>query len=754
MKQSFPLDQDLLMHHIPGVVYRCRNDKAWTMLYLSEACLTLTGYSPAELLGNNKLTYASIIHPDDRGAVEQSVQTAVQAGKDFRCTYRVLCKSGVTKWVREVGKAVKEDGDKRSVLQGYIVDITAEKNTEEALLESKQSFTQLADAIPLIVWMSGADGITDYTSAAFFNYTGLIEDTDLILSECWRVAIHPADRNMVSAAWRVAIQTGTEYAREYRLLSKDGAYRWHLSHARPIKDQKGNVLKWYGAAVDVHEQRLLLQDARRLANRLVDTLESITDAFITVGHDWRVTYINGTAETFLQVDRDHLIGKDIREEFPDSEVFIASFQKAIDDQTTQLVSAEYKSLGKWFDVRAYPSADGLAIYFRDSTRQRALDERLKETQYIEAVGQLTGGVAHDFNNLLTVIVGNSEILREGLSGDPVFQHLAEMVQEAADRGAKLTQRLLAFSRRQALAPQVIDVSELVGGMEDVMRETLTEAIELKFEFATSAHALIDPIQLEASLLNLCANARDAMPEGGKLTIATSTCTLDKEYAETHLEVLPGNYVMVSLADTGSGIPSAILTRVFDPFFTTKGHAKRSGLGLSMVYGFVKQSQGHISLCSGKDTGTTVKLYLPLTEEKVKNPKEEKAEIVGGVETVLLVEDDDLLREFAILMLGQLGYTVIAAPDGLQALEIVKVNQEFDLLLTDVIMPGGMNGGQLAEAALKLRPDLKVLFMSGYTEHAVLTKGKFKDGVMLLDKPFRRLELALKIREVLDAELEA
>jgi PAS domain S-box-containing protein len=748
VKQSFPLDQNLLMRHIPGVVYRCRNDKAWTMLYLSEACLALTGYSSADLLDNKRLTYFSIIHPDDCAAVEQSVQAAVQVGKDFRCTYRILCKNGSTKWVREIGEAVKGDGDEKSVLQGYIVDVTKEVTNEQALVESEQSFEQLADAMPLIVWMAGADGSVYYTSAAFFNYTGLSEDSELILSECWRVAIHPADRNMVSAAWRVAMQTGTEYSREYRLLSKDGVYRWHLSQARPIKDKKGNVLRWYGAAVDVHQQRLLLQDARRLANRLVDTLESITDAFITTDHDWKVTYINGTAETLLQVQRDHLIGKNLRERFPESEVFFESFQKAVDEQTTQLVSAKYSPLDKWFDVRSYPSADGLAIYFRDGTRQRVQDARLKEAQHLEAVGQLTGGVAHDFNNLLTVIVGNSELLIDGLSGQLELQKLAGMVQEAADRGAELTRRLLAFARRQALAPQVTDVSALVAGMENLMRGALSEAVKLKLELDTTACALIDPVPLEAALLNLCTNARDAMPGGGTFTIETSMHTLDEQYAETHVDVLPGKYVMVSLSDTGNGIPSTILSRVFDPFFTTKGHAKGSGLGLSMVYGFVKQSRGHVSLHSETDIGTTVRLYLPLTEEQVKTTKKENAEIVGGVERVLLVEDDSLVREYAKLMLTQLGYTVTAAPDGLQALEIVRTDQEFDLLLTDVIMPGGMNGGQLAEAALKLRPDLKVLFMSGYTEQAVLS-----DGVTLLSKPFQRSELALRIREVLGAKTE-
>ncbi|MDX1491876.1 MAG: PAS domain-containing protein [Pseudohongiellaceae bacterium] len=749
MKQSFPLDQQLLLQQIPGLVYRCKIDPAWTMLYLSDACEALTGYPALDLLENSKLSYASIILPEDRSMVQQLVAKAVRAKKDFRCTYRIKTKSGTIKWVREIGEAITLEGESSKVLQGYIADITREKINEEALAKSQQNFDLLADAMPLIVWTADADGITDYTSASFFSYTGLSEDTDLILSECWRVAIHAADRNMVSAAWRVANQTASEYVREYRLLNKDGSYRWHLSQARPLLDKNGDIIKWYGATIDIHHQRMLLQDARRLANRLVDTLESITDAFMTVDHDWRVTYLNGTAESLLNIQRDHLIGKNFLEEFPEASEFVASFKKAVEDQTTQLISAEYKPLHKWFDARAFPSADGLAIYFRDATQQRAMDNRLKETQHFEALGQLTGGVAHDFNNLLTVIVGNAEVLNEGLSSQPELQGLARMVQAAADRGAELTRRLLAFARKQALEPQVTRVSELVKGMENLMRQALTDDIELKFTLNTDAAALIDPVQLESALLCICANSRDAMPNGGTLTVETSTRALDEEYADSRSEVSPGEYVVLSLSDSGSGIPSTLIAKVFDPFFTTKGPAKGSGLGLSMVYGFVKQSNGHISLYSEIDEGTTVTLYLPLSTDVEQERPREMPKVVGGTETVLLVEDDDLVREYAKLMLAQLGYKVLDAPDGIAAMEIVNSGQEFDLLLTDVIMPGGMNGAQLAEAVLDSRPNMKVLFMSGYTEQAVLNSGRLQQGVTLLSKPFQRAELAAKIREVLD-----
>ena len=745
MDRTSPLDQQLLLKHVPGMAYRCRNDEAWTMLFVSAGCKPLTGYTPDELLNNARVSYASLIHPDDRAMVDKEVRDAVRGRRAFQCSYRLIARDGTAKWVWEQGESVRSDEKGGAVLQGYVTDITAEKTKDQALVESRESFNQLADSMPLIVWSADAQGNTDFTSRAFFDYTGSDFTDGLSPSERWRAAIHPADMSMVSAAWRVANQTATHYTQEYRLLNKDGVYRWHLSQARPIRDRRGNVLKWYGATIDVHDQRLLLQDARRLANRLINTLESITDAFITLDQHWRLTYINAKAEELLGVKRESLLGRVIWAEFPGAEVFEAHYRKAVDEQITQEFTAEYPPLFKHFEVRAYPSGEGLAIYFRDVTSQLVMDDRLRQSQHLEAVGQLTGGVAHDFNNLLTVILGNAELLEEDLVGHEALQPLAAMIREAAGRGADLTRRLLAFARRQALEPQITDVAALVTNMEGLLRRTLQENIDIRLTHDGSVRALVDPAQLEAALLNLCVNARDAMPDGGTLTIETGTRCLDEEYAAAHTEVVPGMYVMLSVSDTGTGIAPNILPRVFDPFFTTKPQGKGSGLGLSMAYGFVKQSFGHISLYSELGQGTTINIYLPQCAGEPGASVERGALLVGGSESILLVEDDEMVRDYTARLLQDLGYDVVVACDGRQGLEIVRSDRPLDLLVTDMIMPGGLNGRQLAEAAQRLRPQLKVLFMSGYTENAIVHQGRLNPGVHLVNKPYQRSELASKVR---------
>jgi len=379
-----------------------------------------------------------------------------------------------------------------------------------------------------------------------------------------------------------------------------------------------------------------------------------------------------------------------------------------------------------------------------------LNARLHESQRLEAVGQLTGGVAHDFNNLLTVILGNAEVLRERLGADPKLASLADMVVSAADRGAQLTQRLLAFARKQALEPQVVDVNQRVADMDALLRRTLGEHIEIEFTRGAGLWAaLVDPAQLDNALLNLCLNSRDAMPHGGQLTLETANAYLGDEYVQAHADVKAGQYVMLAVSDNGSGIAPQHLARVFEPFFTTKEKGKGTGLGLAMIYGFAKQSGGHVSIYSEPGQGTTVKLYLPRAGHAPVPVKPAGDAMVasGGTGTVLLVEDDALVRRYAHDQLVALGYTVIEAHNGTQALQVLQTQAGVDLLFTDVVMPG-LNGEQLADQARVLRPHLKVLYTSGYTENAIVHQGRLDPGVHLLTKPYRREELARRIRDAM------
>ena len=386
-----------------------------------------------------------------------------------------------------------------------------------------------------------------------------------------------------------------------------------------------------------------------------------------------------------------------------------------------------------------------------------LNVRLRQSQKMEAVGQLTGGVAHDFNNLLTVILGNAELVADALADRPRLRQMVEMTAKAAERGAELTGRLLAFSRRQPLDPRPSDINRLIADMDPMLRRTLGEHIEIELVRGGGLWtAMVDPGQLENAILNLCLNARDAMPSSGRLTIETANAHLDADYAAGQAELEPGQYVMVAVSDTGTGMDAATLERAFEPFFTTKDVGKGSGLGLSMIYGFVKQSKGHVRIYSEPGLGTTVRLYLPraVAEDGAGAPVPAHAAADAAAERgsgrILLVEDDALVRENSAAQLTSLGYAVVAVGSAPEALAVLEKDAAFDLLFTDIVMPGGMNGRALAERALKLRPGLPVLYTSGYTENAIVHHGRLDRGVELLAKPYRRQDLAAKVRAVLAA----
>lgn len=384
--------------------------------------------------------------------------------------------------------------------------------------------------------------------------------------------------------------------------------------------------------------------------------------------------------------------------------------------------------------------------------KNAADLQLRHAQKMEAVGQLTGGVAHDLNNILTVITGTIEFLAEAVADRPELVAIAKMIDEAAARGADLTQRLLAFARKQPLQPREVDVNLLVMGTAKLLQQTLGEHVEVHMALAGDvARALIDPSQLTNAILNLAVNARDAMPDGGKLTIETSNVDLEQSYADVHSDVSAGPYVMVAVTDSGHGMPASIVERVFEPFFTTKDVDKGTGLGLSMVYGFVKQSNGHIKIYSEEGHGTTVKIYLPQmsgTAAPAELPRSTSLE--GGHEAILIVEDDNLVRTFVVGQIESLGYRTLTAIDAAEALAVIDGPKGIDLLFTDMIMPGSMNGRQLADAALQRRPSLKILFTSGYSNEVIIHHGHLDAGVLLLPKPYRKSDLARMIRAALVA----
>jgi signal transduction histidine kinase/CheY-like chemotaxis protein len=425
--------------------------------------------------------------------------------------------------------------------------------------------------------------------------------------------------------------------------------------------------------------------------------------------------------------------------------------------TSLLVSPSGTNVAEILKGGAFVAVTAIALYVvlrrhdeverAAAIRSRRLEDQLRQAQRLEAIGQLTGGVAHDFNNLLTVIIGNAGLLAAELQHDPERRELAAGTLSAAHRAAELTRRLLAFARLQNLEPRATDVGDLVEGIDSLIRRTLGEQVEIVIvRRAALWPALVDPAQLESAILNLAINGRDAMPAGGRLVIEIANAILGGSDTDRAVDVEPGPYVVVAVTDTGTGIAPEHLHRVFDPFFTTKEVGRGTGLGLSMVFGFVKQSGGHIKLDSEVGRGTTVTMFLPRASTLVAVAPEEAAPVAPGEgETILLVEDDALVRRYANDRLVALGYRVVTAPNGPEGLALIRDRDDIDLLFTDIVMPGGMNGLALAEAVREIRPRLPVLFTSGYGEGATGQGGPLDPDAQLLPKPYGRAELARAIR---------
>jgi PAS domain S-box-containing protein len=418
-----------------------------------------------------------------------------------------------------------------------------------------------------------------------------------------------------------------------------------------------------------------------------------------------------------------------------------------------------------FSWTAVPENNLIYCVARDVTEQRAharaladAEDALRQAQKMETLGQLTGGVAHDFNNLLQIVTGNLELLQRGLPEDQArLRRAADNAMAGAERAALLTQRLLAFSRRQPLAPERIDPNRLVSGMSDLLNRTLGETIEVEtIQSARIWPVEIDVNQMENALLNLAVNARDAMPDGGKLTIEVANTHIDEDYAAQEAEVSPGQYVLISVSDTGQGMDEDVLSHAIEPFFTTKEVGRGTGLGLSMVYGFIKQSGGHIRVYSERGHGTTVKIYLPRfygpLPDNDTGTVSRATPVCGGDETVLVCEDDDKVRAYTVDVLKELGYRVMEADNGAAALQALETASEpIDLLFTDVILPGGMTGADIAQQARAQQPGLRILFATGYARNAIIHHGRLDPGVELLTKPFTYAELATKVREMLDRD---
>lgn len=639
--------------------------------------------------------------------------------------------------------------------------ITPRNPPETEREEHEEYFRLVTLHLRDVLWVAdGAQTEMKYVSPAYERVWGRTRQSLFENPKSFLDAIDPRDRERVVRAVAQRQQTG-HYYEEYRIHRPDGSLRWIWDRGYPVPDARGLDNTFVGICEDITGRKECETDRARLAA----IVECSDDAIVSKTPEGIVVSWNHGAERLYGYSAEEMIGRPISVLFAADQYHeylgimakvsqgerISAYEtvRRRKDGTNITVSVDVCPI----EVREGEIV-GASKIARDITRMKELEEQFRQAQKMEAVGQLAGGVAHDFNNLLTVISCCSEtLLLDALPEDPARSLLTE-IQKAGERAATLTRQLLAFSRKQVLAPKVLDLNAVVANCGKMLARLVDEDVDLVSVLDPAlGRVRTDPGQIDQVLMNLVVNARDAMPQGGKLTIETANIVLDETYCRTHAEVKPGRYVMLAVSDTGCGMDERTRTRIFEPFFTTKDQGKGTGLGLAMVYGFIRQSGGHIYVYSEPGLGTTFKLYLP---EVVAAPSscELPPDIEGmprGDETILLAEDDGAVRALARRVLRTCGYSVLEAAHGGEAFRLLEKHAgPVHLLVSDVVMPE-MGGRELAQRVAALNPGIKVLCLSGYTADAVIRHGVLESKIAFLQKPFTPSMLARKVREVLDTK---
>ncbi|MDE3744285.1 MULTISPECIES: PAS domain S-box protein [Methylobacterium] len=644
--------------------------------------------------------------------------------------------------------------------------------------ESEEQFRVFAQAIPNQVWAAYPDGSLYWFNDQFYAYCGEPKGS-LLGTDAWARIVHPDDVGPVTAAWAQARAAEFVYETEYRVRRADGAYRWFLVRGEPVRDDAGRILRWVGTNTDIDDRKRATAELEHLAATLEEQVEErtrdrdrmwrlSTDVMLVARFDGTIVAVNPAWTVLFGWSEAELIGRSFMDlVHPDD---AASTAAAAGDLSVGSVIPRFENRYRhkdgsyrWLSWTAVPDESFIHAVGRDVQAEKEAaealartEEALRQSQKMEAVGQLTGGIAHDFNNLLTGISGSLELMQTRMSQGRLtdLDRYMTAAQGAAKRAAALTHRLLAFSRRQTLDPKPTSVNALVHGMEELIRRTVGPAIHIEVVGAAGLWpALVDPPQLENALLNLCINARDAMPAGGRITIETANKWLDDRAARER-DLPPGQYLSLCVTDTGTGMTPEVVARAFDPFFTTKPIGEGTGLGLSMIYGFARQSGGQVRIYSEVGQGTTMCIYLPRhygnAEDIEGMPDLASAPRAEQGETVLIVDDEPSIRMLVTEVLEDLGYTAIEAADAAAGLKVLQSDVRIDLLVTDVGLPGGMNGRQMADAGRVNRPSLKVLFITGYAENAAVGNGHLEPGMAVLTKPFVMEALATRIKDLIAA----
>lgn len=734
------------------------------ILSWNEGARRLKGYEASEIIGRH---FSCLFPKEDieRGKPGISLTTAVREGRFEDEGWRVR-KDGSRFWASVIITTLRDETGQLRGFARVTRDMTERRRVEEAL---KAGETRLRDFVEFSsddwFWETGSDLRITFVRAKAGEIVGM--EPSFFVGKRWSEVT-----NGMLFPEQEAFHFRTLAARRpfwdamFRVNLPGKPARFIRLNGKSFFDEQGTFCGYRGAGNDITEQEQRQLEHAALSQRLELQFEQMPVGCVITDTSFRVIDWNPAAELIFGLARQNVLERPLVESVvsPSSRT---QFEARLSAAATgagpaQMIVENITKDGReihcsWINsplFNAHGNFLGLLCMIQDVTEREAADARLRQSQKMEAIGQLAGGIAHDFNNLLTIIIGSLSLMEVD---SPPGEELPEPVREimkAANHGAALTQRLLAFARRQALKPRPINLNQLITGMEDLIRRTLAEAIEIEMVLAAGLWpTLADSSQVENTLINLAINARDAMPNGGKLMIETANIQLDEEYAARHDDVTPGHYVVLAVTDTGVGMSPEIIEHAFEPFFTTKEVGMGSGLGLSMVYGFAKQSGGHVNIYSEVDHGTTVRLYLPraqATETSSAQPEPDfQDEANKGRETILVVEDNPTVLNLTTRMLTGMGYTVHAAGDGPSALALLGSGTTIDLLFTDVIIPGGMSGPVLAREMTKRQPGLKVLYTSGYAENAIVHQGRIEEDTELLNKPYKRHELARKIRTVLD-----
>ncbi|CAA2161223.1 Blue-light-activated protein [Methylobacterium brachiatum] len=762
--------EDHLRHTVelnPQVPWTC--DPEGNITSYSQRWLDLTGQAPGEPDGAG---WTKALHPDDLPHTIAVFSACLASGEPVDVDYRIrVAAAGEYRWMRARAYPRRNAVGEIIHWYGLVEDVHDRRLAEARLRANEEQFRVFAQSVPNHVWAGRPDGYLDWFNDQVYAYCGEAPGTLYGTTE-WTRIVHPEDLPAAGEAWTRSLTTGEVYETEFRIRRADGAYRWFLVRAEPVWGADDRIVRWVGTNTDIDDQRRQGAELERLNATLAQEVAKQTQDRDRI---WRLSPVLKVIGTMsgdilavnpawthtLGWSEEDTLGRNVMEFVApeDREIGAAAIQQLVAGQPMvefQSTFATKDGGQRRIAWTTMPEEGTLYGFGRDVTEQRTIEEALRQSQKMEAVGQLTGGIAHDFNNMLAGISGSLELMQSRMTQGRFTEidRYVSAAQGAAKRAAALTHRLLAFSRRQTLDPRPTDVNRLIAGMEELVRRTIGPEIALEVVGAGGLWpALVDPSQLENALLNLCINARDAMPEGGRITIETANKWLDQRGARQH-DMPPGQYLSLCVSDTGTGMPPNVIARAFEPFFTTKPIGEGTGLGLSMIYGFAKQSGGQVRIYSEVGQGTTVCIYLPRhfggidTDDPLANldvaPRAEHGE------TVLVVDDEPTVRMLVTEVLEDLGYTAIEAADSMAGLKVLQSDVRLDLLITDVGLPGGINGRQMADAGRIARPDLKVLFITGYAENAVVGNGHLDHGMQVLTKPFVMEMLATRIRELIGA----